>query len=70
MKGVYVAKMESEHYEWTAVGLTEDEAVNAIVKEWNEGVGSSRRDPMTLDELRDYYGISCNFMELGKCSWR
>ncbi len=69
MNGVWVATMESEHYEWMAVGKTEEEARNAIAKEWNEGKGHGRRDPMTLDELHEYYGVYCRFLEFGKCEW-
>jgi hypothetical protein len=70
MNGVWVAIMESENYTWTGIGLTEDEAIEAIVKEWNEGSGSKGREPMTLDELQNWYGIGCIFIELGKCIWR
>ena len=70
MNGVWVATMESESYEWTAVGRTMDEAVNSIVKEWQEGVGWERRVQMTKEELQDYYGINCEFLEFGKCEWR
>ena len=70
MNGVYVAKMESENYEWMAVGRTRAEAVNSIVKEWQEGVGWERRDKMTKKELQEYYGINCEFLEFGKCNWR
>lgn len=66
-KGVWVATMDSESYEWKAVGLTEDEAINAIVTEWNN---SPRRDSMTREELEDYYGIECEFMKYGQCEWR
>jgi hypothetical protein len=66
-KGVWVATMDSESYEWKAVGLTEDEAIDAIAKEWNK---SPRRDSMTREELEDFYGIECEFMEYGKCEWR
>ena len=69
MNGVWVATMETEHYTWTAVGKTEDEAVNAIVTEWNEGNGSNRRDTMSKDELEEYYGIRCDYYKFGKCQW-
>jgi hypothetical protein len=69
MKGVWIATMDSEHYEWTAVGKTKDEAVDAIVKEWQEGKGHERRDEMTKEELHEYYGINCQFIEFGKCNW-
>ena len=69
MNGVWVATMESESYSWTAVGQTKFEAVNAIVTEWNEGRGSSRRDTMSKDELEEYYGIRCDYYEFGKCQW-
>lgn len=70
MNGVWIATMFSENYEWTAVGLNEDEAIDAIVKEWQEGVGHECRTQMTREELCDYYGISCEFLEFGKCNWR
>ena len=69
MDGVWVAKMESESYEWIAVGKTRAEAINAIVTEWNEGRGSSRRDTMSKDELEEYYGIHCEYYKLGECKW-
>lgn len=70
MNGVWIATMESEHYEWTAIGLTADEARSSIAKEWNEGRGSERREKMTLEELNNYYGINYEFVEFGKCNWR
>lgn len=70
MEGVWIATMESENYTWTAVGKTKAEAINAIVTEWNEGIGSSRRETMTKKQLEDYYGIGCDFMKFGKCQWR
>lgn len=47
MNGVYVATMNSEHFEWMAVGLTEEEVIDTIVREWQEGSGHERRDEMT-----------------------
>ena len=70
MNGVWVATMESESYTWTAAGLTKDEAIKAIVKEWNLGLGYEHRKGMTLDELNNWYGINCEFIEFGKCNWR
>jgi hypothetical protein len=69
MQGVWVARMETEHYEWTAVGKTEEEARNAIAKEWNEGRGSNYRTEMTKDELEECYGIYCDFIKFGECEW-
>lgn len=69
MNGVYVATMNSESYDWTAIGLTEEEAINTIVREWQEGPGHERRDEMTRDELEDYYGIFCRFIKFGECQW-
>lgn len=66
-KGAWVATMDSESFEWKAVGRTEDEAINAIVTEWNK---SERRTKMTREELEDYYGINCEFIQYGKCEWR
>lgn len=66
-KGAWVATMDSERYEWKAVGRTKDEAINGIVKEWNN---HPRRATMTREELEDYYGIDCEFMQYGICEWR
>lgn len=65
-KGVWVATMDSEHYEWRAAGRTEDEAINAIVKEWNKG---ANRTKMTREELEDYYCIWCEFIKYGECDY-
>ena len=65
-KGVWVATMSSESYDWMAVGQTEDEAVNAIVKEWNK---SANRVKMTREELEDYYCIWREFVKIGECEW-
>lgn len=67
MHGVWVARMESESFSWTTIGKTEDEAVNAIVKEWNEGKDSAYREEATLDELYEWYGIHCVFLKFGEC---
>jgi hypothetical protein len=66
--GVWLATMDSERYEWKAVGRTKEEAINAIVTEWNKD--TFYRTPMTRKELEDYYGINYEFLEYGKCEWR
>jgi hypothetical protein len=68
-KGVWVATMESESYSWLAVGETKEKAIEAIVNEWQHGVGYEYRDNMTREELESYYGIYCRFIEFGKCEW-
>lgn len=65
-KGVWVATMDSESFEWRAAGRTEDEAINAIVKEWNKG---ANRTKMTREELEDYYCIWCEFIKYGECDY-
>lgn len=65
--GVWIATMDSERYEWTATGRTKDEAIEAIVVEWNN---SERRPTMTREELDDFYGINCEFLKYGRCEWR
>lgn len=66
-QGVWVATMSSETYDWTGVGQTEDEAINAIVTEWNK---SEWREEMTREELEEAYCIWCEFIQYGKCEWR
>ena len=43
--------------------------MNAIVKEWNHGIGHERREPMTKAELVDYYDLYAEFLEFGRCKW-
>ena len=66
MNGVWVATMHSENFDWVAVGKTEDEALNAIAHEWSK---SKYREPMSLEELKEYYGIYCRVIEFGQCEW-
>ena len=68
--GVWIATMETEHYTWTAIGKTQDEAIEAIVNEWQNGVGCENRVDMTREELEDYYGFNYEFIEFGQCKWR
>ena len=67
--GVWFAEMTSEKFSWRAVGTTEEAAIKAVVNEWNHGIGCERRDPMTEEELIDYYGLGAEFLEFGKCDW-
>ena len=69
MDGVWVAIMQSEHFEWKAVGKTEEESVEAIVHEWNCGRGYTNRVAMTREEMEDYYGINRWFIKFGQCQW-
>ena len=67
--GVWVVEMDSERYTWKAVGKTEKEAIQAVVKEWNYGAGCDNREPMTEEELVEEYGLCAEFYEFGKCEW-
>ena len=69
MNGVWVAIMETEHYTWRAVGKTEEEAVLAVAEEWAKGRGYKNREPMTREELEEYYGINRWFIKFGQCKW-
>lgn len=69
MNGVWVAIMETEHYTWRAVGKTEEEAVQAIVNEWQNGSGCEYRTQLTREELEEYYGINRWFIKFGQCQW-
>lgn len=67
--GVWVAMMDTEHFSWRAAGMTEEEAMNSIVREWNHGIGHEHREPMTEEELVEYYGLYAEFLEFGRCKW-
>lgn len=67
--GVWVANMDTERFSWRAAGRTEQEAMNTVVREWNHGIGHERREPMTEEELMEYYGLYAEFLEFGRCKW-
>lgn len=67
--GVWIAEMESETFSWKSVGKTDEEAIQAVVKEWNHGTGCQYLEPMTEEELIDNYGLGADFYEFGKCEW-
>ena len=69
INGAWVATMESERFSWMAVGRTEEEAIQAVVREWNYGAGCDHRVPMTEEELVEEYSLYANFLEFGKCEW-
>jgi len=69
-----VALMDSENYEWVALGETESEAANCILKEWNrrqkefEKRGYKQAECFkTWHELSDWYGIRFYHLEKGQC---
>ena len=69
MNGVWVAIMDTEHFNWIAVGRTEEEAVLAIVNEWSHGIGCEHRTQLIREELEEYYGIRRDFIQFGECKW-
>ena len=67
--GVWVVEMDSERFTWKAVGRTQEEAIQAVVQEWNYGAGCQNRKPTTREELIYNYGLCAEFYEFGKCEW-
>lgn len=61
-KGVWVATMGANHSDYKVVGMTKDEAINALVTKWNNSIECIT---MTREEIEDYYGINCEFIEYG-----
>lgn len=60
--GVWVAQMSTESFVFDAVGRTKEEAERAVAMKFHE-LATQR---MTLEELRDWYGLSAEWMEFGK----
>lgn len=60
----YIARMETRHYSWLAVGRTEEEAKQAILNEWN---ASDRRDKVTMEELEEEYDLCVDALTDGEC---
>ena len=59
----YIARMETRHYSWLAVGRTEKEAKNAVLTAWN---ASPYRDTITMEELEEE-GLTVDCLEDGEC---
>ena len=60
---VFVAVMNTEHFEFHAVGRTRGEAEEAIARKFNE----LATEHMTRKELDDWYGISTDELGMGDC---
>lgn len=61
---VYVAVMNTESFEFHAVGRTAAEAENAIVRKFNELAPKH----MTRAELDDWYGLTSEPLGMGEAS--
>lgn len=64
----FIAIMNSESFEWIALGDTEAEAKEAIRKAWNKR-DAYKRERLTLEELEDWYGIGIYELSAGQCEW-
>lgn len=62
MSGAWLANMSTESFEFQAVGRTKEEAERAVARKFHE-LATQR---MTIRELRDWYGLSAEWMEFGK----
>lgn len=80
MKGddlMFVATMDSEHFEWMALGKTEKEALEALRQAWNRNqreaykhYGGDMWLVETPNELMEYYGVWVEELKPGQCKWR
>jgi hypothetical protein len=67
-KTYWVATMNSEHFEWVALGETKEQAGKALLRRWNKHkiamakYGREVESFRTWSELNEYYGI--RFWEL------
>ena len=60
---MFVATMDTEHFEFIATGETEEKAKKALVKKFNE-LAPKR---MTVKGLEEWYGINVNDIPLNGC---
>lgn len=78
MKTVWVATMDTEHYEWVAVGATPKEAMTALKDRWDRHILSipkrERGAGMTWRQFQkaegqtpaEHYGAWCRKLVLGR----
>lgn len=66
---VFLAEMDTETLNWTAIGATEEEAKKAIFKKWKEREKQNvyMHSFKSIKELDDNYGICVKKFELGEC---
>ena len=60
----YYATMETEKFEWSSFGKTEEDAKQLILKLWVERT-KKFNDMKTVEELQGYYGIYVRSMYFG-----
>ena len=67
---MFIAAMHTEHFFWVALGNTEDEVKESIVRKWNE-----RREMLvempraTFDWLQRQYGVGIYELAPGECRY-
>lgn len=59
---VFVAQMSTECFHFTAVGRTEEQAIQAIHRKFHE-LATQR---MTIEELEGWYGLSVTELAFGE----
>lgn len=73
---MYVATMDSESFEWMALGTTEEEAKEAILKAWNDAqntlvsMGWDGNFYESVEDLEEDYEIRVEELTPGQCVMR
>lgn len=73
---MYVAMMDSESFEWMALGTTEEEAKEAILKAWNDAqntlvsMGWDGNFYESVEDLEEDYEIRVEELTPGQCVMR
>ena len=62
LAGAYVARMETEHFSFCALGGTATKARKVIARKFNE----LALEPMTTQRLNDWYGINVDYIAFGE----
>lgn len=72
---MFVATMHSEHYCWTSLGCSENEAIEALRRAWNdrqivlsEADGTFKPTFFTTSDAMNYrYGVKVTRIRPGEC---
>ena len=72
---MFIAQMDSESLSWLAIGETEDEALEALRKRWNERQRKLLQDGWInkpdivgrISVLEEWYGINVTELKPGEC---
>jgi hypothetical protein len=64
---MYVAKMETQNFTFTALGESETDALDALARGWDAHAGEYRVS-MDAQTALEEYGAACVAIPVGRCT--